>query len=334
MKRRNLPKKMHSVQGIKLCLSIIFPACLLLSNSAYVKPRGYYSKSFDTVAAEKKVDYLEQIYFSGQNKEGLSNMMAGAIQGLDGKTTTASVARQYDFLSGIKDKAAAAENACDVEEMLAAGIYAIDINEALAQNIPKPSAKINTDVGPALAKLSSAVSSNGTSAAIDIYKLNRGTSTLVAGTKVLGAASTISGSLNTIVSTKKTIDDAKKTLKSWGFFKDKPCKNVPVKNDFQLGQHLLPDTSALAPAKAASAKIIIKNISYSQLSSVSSAIQKINGVSAVKSDDFNNNTATMLVMNSMTLNELIDKIVQSGNGINFNVETLVAKTNTATLSIK
>lgn len=81
-------------------------------------------------------------------------MLLAIIQQLEAlPSTTPAVARQYAFLKGIKTEVTVADNACDVTELIAAGIYDIDINEAQAQNVRAPGNKAKANAADALKNL-------------------------------------------------------------------------------------------------------------------------------------------------------------------------------------
>jgi len=337
MKKGTQFKKLPALACSRFGIYFILLGCLLYGNraNAHFFYKAHKPDVAENIAAdtEKRVDYIEKIYFSGKNKDDLYNMILITVQTLEQQPATKAVAKQYIFLSGIEDQVNNADNSCQVEEILAAGIYGIDAYEALQQNIPKPSAQTSDMVNNAMASVSNLTNSTNNLNA-SVFTLRAGTfnsySSYSAFNKVSGATSAVGGAVNTIGSTKKMADDVGSTLKAFGLHKDKPCKNVPQKY-IQIGTHLLPDTSKHLNA-AAGTKIIIKNISYGQISAVASVIQGIDGVSSVNSDDFNNNAATMLVVNNMSLKELINKILQSNKGFTFNVESVSASV--ATLSIK
>jgi hypothetical protein len=195
--------------------------------------------------SEKKVDYLEQLYFSGLNKDALCTRILITIQAMEEKPENKSIAKQYVFLSGIKDKANAADNSCQVEEMLAAGIYDIDALEALNQNITKPSSATTDKISGALTSVSDLSSSAGNLNS-SVFTLRAGTCTsyrnyaaasnsynkMAASTAVLGNAA------NTAGKAKDMYDKAGVVLKY--FHKDKPCKSVPQKS-IEIGVHIVPD---------------------------------------------------------------------------------------------
>jgi hypothetical protein len=334
------PQNLRIILEPKYILYFIGLLCMFYCKD--VSGRSGFSKAHintgekkNVVDTEKKVDYIERIYFSGKNKDELNTMILLTIQALEEQPTTKSVAKQYVFLSGIKDKANSAANSCDVEEMLAAGIYGIDASEALQQNIPKPGSEATVKTSDALNSVSN-LSNSANNLNSSIFTLRGGYynsySSYSTFSKVAGTTYKVNGVMQTVGSGKQVADQVNNTLKVLGLHKDKPCKSV-VPKAIVIGTHAVPDTSKAIPkTDAFASKIVVKNISYGQLSSVASAIQKINGVTSVNSDDFSNNTATLLVIDNMKIKELIDKILQCKSGFNFNVESISA--NAATLSVK
>jgi curli biogenesis system outer membrane secretion channel CsgG len=73
------------------------------------------------------------------------------------------------------------------------------------------------------------------------------------------------------------------------------------------------------PDGASQYTLTFKNIDYSQLSTVASAIEKIQGVSNVNSDDFNDNTANVVVTQTIKLKEVVDKIMAAKTGVKLSV---------------
>jgi curli biogenesis system outer membrane secretion channel CsgG len=87
-----------------------------------------------------------------------------------------------------------------------------------------------------------------------------------------------------------------------------------------------------APEGASSYTVTIQNIQYNQLSKISSALEKIAGVSSVNSDDYSSNTANIVVVQTIKLKELVDKLLALNTGVSLSVTgmnkdgaTLVAK---------
>ncbi|MDB5150187.1 MAG: Curli biosis system outer rane secretion channel CsgG [Mucilaginibacter sp.] len=320
-------------KAVKLFAKFILFGCLLFGNNAFARLHIYkvygYVAEREVIDTEKKVDYIEKIYFSDKNKADLNTMIVTTIQNIQETPPTPAVVKQYVFLTGIRDRANSAENACEIEEILAAGIYGIDANEAVLKNIPKPSDKANATAGDALAKVNN-LKSSAQNLILSASTIKGGTyGSYAALNKYTNTASTVGGTVNTIASGKKLVDDFNKFFPK----KDKPCKSIQQK-EIQIGTHLLPDSSTMSrlAARAAGTKITFKNIKYNQLNIIASSIEKIPGVNSVNSDDFSNNTSTMIITHNMKVKELINNILKSNNTINLNVESIAA--NAAILSIK
>jgi curli biogenesis system outer membrane secretion channel CsgG len=79
----------------------------------------------------------------------------------------------------------------------------------------------------------------------------------------------------------------------------------------------MPENSV--PDGASQYTLTVKNIDYSKLSSLASAIEKIQGVSNVNSDDFNDNTANIIVTQTIKIKELVDKIMTANTGVKLSV---------------
>ena len=117
--------------------------------------KGICAQSGEGIPTEKKVDYLERIYFSGENKAGLKGLILVAIQEIEKQPFTQDLSKQRYFLGELNAKAESVENACDLLEMLAVGIYNIDAAEANAQNIKMPSDNAKAKTGNVIDKLNS-----------------------------------------------------------------------------------------------------------------------------------------------------------------------------------
>ncbi len=133
---------------------------------------------------ESKVDYLEKIYFSGDDKEDMLNAIQITIETLKqeytGKNISTAVASQLNFLGGVYEKAQSAKDACEITDMLAAGIYNLDVTEAVAQGIPRPKEKVSADLGK-LISASQNIASTSSQASWDAFYLTgslKGFSTL------------------------------------------------------------------------------------------------------------------------------------------------------------
>ncbi|HRH48399.1 MAG TPA: CsgG/HfaB family protein [Panacibacter sp.] len=74
------------------------------------------------------------------------------------------------------------------------------------------------------------------------------------------------------------------------------------------------------PDNASKVTVKVKNIEYGQLSELASALEKIPGVISVNSDDFTDNTANIIIIQSIKLKDLIDKIMLANTGLKLSVE--------------
>jgi hypothetical protein len=218
----------------------LFTTCFFFSLHIYAQTQSSN--------AEKKVDYLEQIYFSGENKEGLNTKILIAIQAIQQKKPTTALAKQATFLLDVEDKANAADNACDVLDLLAVGIYNIDAAEAAQEGVKPPSDKAKVKSADALASLTKLnnTSNNLSSSAHNLewssYLLNGGKfGSFAAGAgkvaNTAGAVGTVAGAAGQAGQTVKQLGDIGKSLGIGFKKKDKPCKDV-TKKDIEIGEHL------------------------------------------------------------------------------------------------
>tara|TARA_R110001599_G_scaffold221395_4_gene420014 strand:+ start:29553 stop:30548 length:996 start_codon:yes stop_codon:yes gene_type:complete len=195
----------------------------------------------DHVSSEPKVDYLQRIYFSGENHKGLMTLINNTIVELNKKKPTSSLAAQFAFLMGIQERADKVGNACDVLDLLSVGIYDIDKIEAIKEGVQMPTdnAKENTvDVVENLSKISE-VSKSFSNTTSDLtwssyYLVNSGA--------FLGL-SKIAGTTQMVSQIAGAASTAGKMAKSLGIKfngKDKPCKGVPTK-EIQIGEHKAPE---------------------------------------------------------------------------------------------
>jgi hypothetical protein len=283
-----------------------------------------HAKSFDLkeniadTNSESKVDYLEKIYFSGTNKKDMNNKILITIQDLEGKHATAAVAAQYTFLNGIKTNAENAKNACEVANLLAAGIYGLDALEAINQNIPKPNKETSSQVEPAL-NAASSISNTVSDAAWTKWYLSGGSATGAARTGM--TAYKVSAATSMASQTAHAVQETQKLINGLHLSGDKPCKNIPQK-DIQIGDHSLPansDNDKGTSSKSGSINVSIRNITYDQSKSVKSAITKVANVYEVKNDNFSNNAMTMTVVTDLNVSMLLDSIVKVNPDQNFDV---------------
>lgn len=322
----------------------LFIACGFAAKAG--NTNSLHSMLGDTLT-EKKVDYLELIYFSGKNKQELSGYILAVLQQMESKNATTAVAMQYTFLSGIKDKVESSKNACEVLEMIANGIYAIDANEAIQMGIAKPKSdgKGSINAAEALSSLSTLNSTTNNMA---------WQSWVLSGGKTTGTTMAIAGTTNKVANTLAVADQAtqmigqgSKVLKGFGLGGgDKPCKEVPVKM-IAIGDHTPQPTAVTtsvgtstpsgvvntaSPTQAANntensagaLRITVKNISYKQFSSLASNLEKATGITAVNSDDFSSNVGTLVVTGNLRTKDVVEKIMQGNPSIALEIENTSA----------
>ncbi len=209
---------------------------------------------------EKRVDYLERIYFSGENKEGLNGKILVAIQELRERTPTPALAKQATFLIDIQDKASAADNACDILDLLAVGIYNIDAVDGSKQGVKTPSNKAKETSVDALSSLNKLNTTSGNLSASarnlgwSSYLLSGGkaSSVLSGAGKVANTAGAISDVAGIAGQAGKTAQQITDIGKSFGIGfkkKDKAC-NVVTKKDIEIGDHSVQSTGTTANANA------------------------------------------------------------------------------------
>lgn len=243
---------------------------------------------------EKKVDYLERIYFSGENKEGLNTKILISIQEIQQKSPTPSLAKQVTFLLDLQDKASVAEDACDILDLLAVGIYNIDAEEAAKEGVHTPSATAKAKSADAISNLtklsntSSSVSSTANSVAWSNYLLTGGKySSFAAGTgKVASTASTV-----------KQLADLGKSIGINFKKKDKACNDVS-KKEIQIGEHV-------AAALASTIIITIQGINSSTLRVITDTLKNKIGVQSAEKS-FNESMSTVTILYSGTTDVLAD----------------------------
>lgn len=86
------------------------------------------------------------------------------------------------------------------------------------------------------------------------------------------------------------------------------------------------------PDGASQYTLTFNNIDYNQLSKISSAIEKISGVSNVNSDDFSNNTANIIVTQTSKLKDVVDKLMTTNTGVKLSVSGM--SKDVATFTVK
>ncbi|MGN6490353.1 MAG: hypothetical protein ACTHLE_00040 [Agriterribacter sp.] len=250
-------------------------------------------------------------------------MILTTLQDLEGVQATTSVAKQYAFLSGIKDKASASESACDILEILAAGAYALDAREAAEQQVLPPSDAAKAQAGDALKSINSTFGNLNSSlgnTAYNSYVLSKGK------VNVFGAAntvSTIAGTANTVAASvsagRQAFTEGKKIWKQLGGGSG-PCKKVPYK-DIPIGRHEVPQQDAPQQnaaqqrnigqnsnnAEATTTIISIPGITSSALRSLTDAMEARPGVQTA-TRSYNETLSTITITHSGSTDDLADWI--------------------------
>lgn len=291
--------------------------------------------------SEKKVDFLEQIYFSGENKEGLNVKILVALQTMQSMSPTPLLAKQVTFLAEIKDRAVTAKNSCDILDMLSAGIYNLDAAEAAAQGVKAPSAKAQASTADAVSslnKLSSAagtMSNTATTLAWSNYLLggSHAAGLFSGANKIAGVSGTLSG----VTSLAGTGAEVGKALS--GFLKkDKPCGDAS-KKDIAIGNHSIQMTAsssgtAFATGAASNAVntdapltttvITITKITSPALRALKDSLQGRTGVKSVEKNFYETQPSTVTVVHTGSTDSLSDwiedkfgsrlKLLSAGNG--------------------
>jgi hypothetical protein len=274
--------------------------------------------------SEEKIDYIERIYFSGKKKDELHVMILTTLQDLEGAQATTSVAKQYAFLNGIKDRAHGCETACGILEILAAGAYALDAKEAEEQHVLPPGDEAKGQAGDALQNINSTfgnLNSSLGSTAYDSYVLSQGK------VNVFGAAntvSTIAGTANTVVASVSAGTQMLNTGKKlWnqiggggGACKKVSAKIIPI-GKHEIQQQGAPQQQAQAQQKkvdpeiktseASTTIISIPGISTSALRSLTDAVETRPGVQGV-ARNYNETLSTITVTHLGSTNDLADWI--------------------------
>jgi hypothetical protein len=248
MKTNTYFTKNGCAQLAKLVTGLVLTGALMawsFAGAAAGKPgRLKIARPGDTVV-EQKVDYIEQIYFAGKDKKDMIAMIAATINTLQSMpAVTASVAKQYTFLFNITDQVAAVHGACAVEEILAAGIYDIDPDEAVQQGIPKPPVDIDSKISGALSKVNDLNNSASNVAATGvIYSLQNGSAKgFTSSAKAFQATQQFQSSINKAQGVYNTYRQVKETADKVMDYFDKPCKKVTAKV-IQIGPHIVPSES-------------------------------------------------------------------------------------------
>ena len=331
-----MENKKSSVSGTKQHRGIV--STLIFCLLTFLNPGAVRAQ----VSPEKKVDYLERIYFSGENKEGLNTQILIALQEIQERAPTTALAKQATFLLDIKDKASAEDNACDLLDLVAVGIFNIDAAEAVKQGVKPPSDKAKAKSVDAIASLDklNSTSYNLSSGARDLewssYLLSGGHyGSFAAGAgkvaRTTGTIGVAAGAAGQVGRTTKQLGDIGKSMGiRIGGKKDKPCKEVEKKN-IEIGEHLAPVANTAAntdaatkPDAAASTTIItISGISSSSLRTLADALREKAGVQSAEKS-YNETASTISVLHAGSTDALADwledkfgnqfKLVDYGSG--------------------
>lgn len=284
---------------------------------------------------ERKTDYLEKIYYSGLNKEGLLDLIDITIQSFEGTAVNSTVAKQYSFLSQIRAKVASSKSSCEALEMIATGIHALDKQAALDQEIPKPSAKVSDPLS-SIVNSTQNVRYNASEMAYDAWILSNGNiGAYTTFSKVANGANKVGRTLDGINKVKKTADDVKKVLGSVGLGKaDKECPKVPAK-EVTIGEHSLPaaalaqtntpeakatapvitnETKTVEKTTPAATTINIKNVDYAKLASIHERVKNCSIVSDSKMK-IDVNGSSLILIHSGSFDDLLAQVLGSCKGI-------------------
>ncbi len=308
--------KHNTVHHLSCFLSVF--CFLLCAGTAQARHSPRIGAVTDTIV-ESKVDYLEKIYFSGANKDNMINAILITLEELQpaitNQTMTPAVAAQYTFLNGIKDKAQVSAKACDITDLLAAGIYSLDVSEAAKQGIPRPDAKVTNNLGSILTSAQS-LSSSANALSWNAFALSNGKY------NKLGAASKVGSSASALGNTVQAAGEVSKLAKSILGSSDKPCKNIKQK-EIAIGQHIaLPpnvtvqstqnetattttsSSTATAPTGENKTIITITGMDFVKLTAFE---QKIKTCGSVKSTNkkFSGAKSTITVVHTGTTDELL-----------------------------
>ena len=302
--------------------------------------------------AEKKVDYLEKIYFSGSNKEGLTDSIEVYVSRMSKRFDSTLIPspeylKQFVFLQKIQPQLPNTKDACDILDLLAVGIRNIDIEEAMAQKIKKPSEDAvnnSADALEGIGKVNNAVSS--TSGALNslawanYYRSGK--------TVGFGATRSIAGAADMLETGVELAKQGKDIANALGMFggKNKSCKEVDKKN-IALGEHKFTPISKQSLASTAQTEttektvttvasvtattVTINNISFKQLSTLRDLLEKMKGVHDVVTDNFNNNVAVLKVSHELKLDDLLVNITQLTSSVKLEVSASDSKTNSGIL---
>ncbi|MBD8489207.1 hypothetical protein IFO69_10665 [Echinicola sp. CAU 1574] len=251
---------------------------------------------------EAKVDYLQRIYFSGENKEGIVKNILITIQELKGMTFTPALEKQYIFLNEIEGQVAKANDACEALDLLAVGIYNIDPTEAASQGVILPSEEAKVKSSDAMANFNK-INTN----AKDISRVaNSANMNSIAGTSsTVGDAAKMAGEAGEIG---KELADLGKSI---GILKkkDKPCKNVTQK-DIPIGVHLVSGNLVNSGAVSQSVETLTTVITISNMdfSSFNVMVDTLSSNPNIKSLDkkFNEDSSSITVVHIGSTDDLAD----------------------------
>lgn len=304
--------------------SVVAALCFVLLNLNTLPAKAVNAENASDTAVEKKVDYLERIYFSGENKAGLNAKILVALQEIEVLQPTPALAKQATFLLDIKDKASALDNACDVLEMLAVGIYNLDAAEAEQQGIKMPSDKAKANAADAVSSLNRlsstthSMSNSASNLAWSSYLLSGGryTGFGAGAARFAGKAGAVAGTAAAVGQTVETGRQLSGLASSVFGKKDKPCKDVPVKA-IQVGQRTAYSQAAApgatvpkgAASEEATAKTVISivKVSAGQLRELADALKTKTGVNMVEKA-FDADMSTITVVHSGSTDALSDWI--------------------------
>lgn len=283
---------------------------------------------------EKKVDYLERIYFSGKNKAELNVGILVALQEMQGKQPSDALAKQATYLLDIQDEANNASDACELLDLLAVGIYNIDAAEASKQGVRPASDKARKKTVDALASINKLGSSSNTlsnsarSLEWSSYLLSGGRYGAFAqgAGKIANKAGQAGAVLGAAGAAGQTVKEVGGVLESVGVNpfkkKDKACGDVLPK-EIEIGQR--PDLVASAPpttpeqaAKTALAVtgiktvISLQGVSNATLKTVAEALRAKEGITSVEKT-YSDALSTITVQHTGATDALADWLEEKFN---------------------
>jgi hypothetical protein len=309
---------------INTCINLAkrFPISFLLIVSVWTSLSFIGERAFaqQTASAEKKVDYLERVYFSGENKVGLNTQILIAVQELQEKQLDPCLAKQATFLQGIQSTAHDAEDACDILDMLSVGIYNIDAAEAYKQGVKPPSdkAKMKTigataslnKLGSASKGINKSAKDLQTSAQTSGGKTNSTIATNAG--NVASAAQTVGNIATAAQQTGQQIGDLEKSLGINSKKKDKPCPDV-AKKEIAIGDHQANAVSASSNTASSTTVISIQSITSSTLRELTDSLRHKTGVKSAEKS-FNELSSTITVVHDGSTDAIADWIEDKFGG--------------------